>query len=66
MATCQCARACSACCATALNRRWTASIDYNIDLGKHDGTIARVWLTKPVVHIVPSGNIGNIGGTLTP
>lgn len=51
------------------NRSWTVSIDYNIDPGKHNGTIVRVWLTKPVVHNVPPGNIGNIGnigGTLTP
>jgi hypothetical protein len=30
------------------NRGWTVWIDYNIDPGKHNGTIVRVWLTKPV------------------
>jgi hypothetical protein len=29
------------------NRGWTVWIDYEIEPSKHNGTIIRVWLTKP-------------------
>jgi hypothetical protein len=44
------------------NRGWTVWIDYNIDPGKHNGTIIRVWLTKPVRGF----GGGVIGGVLEP
>lgn len=31
----------------AFNHGWTANIDYDIEDGKHNGTIMRVWITKP-------------------
>lgn len=30
----------------AFNNNWTVTIDYNIDPGKNNGVIIRVWLTK--------------------
>ena len=52
------------------NRGWTVSIDYDIADGKHNGTIVRVWLTKPAGPATGGvggvGGIGGVGGVLTP
>jgi hypothetical protein len=34
------------------NHNWTVHIDYEIESGKNNGRIIRVWLTKPVTPVV--------------
>jgi len=46
------------------NRGWTVWIDYEIQAGKHNGTIVRVWLTKPAGGHGGFGGGGVIGGVL--
>ena len=45
------------------NRGWTVWIDYDIDPGKHNGTIMRVWLTKPAGQVIVGGG-GVVGGAI--
>jgi hypothetical protein len=33
----------------AFNHGWTVNLDYDLPPGHHNGTILRVWLTKPPV-----------------
>ena len=44
----------------AFNYGWIANIDYDIPAGKHNGTIIRTWLTKPV-----GSTQGTLGGVAT-
>lgn len=36
----------------AFNNNWIVTIDYEIESGKNNGVIIRVWLTKPPSHVV--------------
>jgi len=35
----------------AFNNNWIVTIDYEIEPGKNNGVILRVWLTKPPSHV---------------
>jgi hypothetical protein len=41
----------------AFNYGWTANLDYDIPDGMHNGTIIRVWLTKPAQQ---QGSVGPV------
>jgi hypothetical protein len=44
----------------AFNNNWIVTIDYEIEPGKNNGVILRVWLTKPPSHVVhPAHPVGN-------
>jgi hypothetical protein len=47
----------------AFNHGWTAHIDYNIDAGKHNGTIIRAWITKPPGPTVGGTTVGSVSAS---